>query len=295
MHHPGASRLVHFILLLIMGLSLLPMVHRRPLLAQDVPMATPDAEGIIYALVEPNDSLWAIANRAGISLQQLLELNGMTEVDIIHPGQLLIVGRGTPPPTATTEVPTPTVTPTRPPPTPTSTMIPPPRTAICLEAFDDLDRDGIHETGEPMKAAVAFTVFNEETVVGNYITDGISEPYCLEGLTPGDYKVTRSVRRDETLTTSGDWVLTLTAGSVLNLEFGSHAGVAATPTAPLRDQQVAVEPAVTAITPSLTVSSPAEGGELSTLVAIGFIAVLLLVVGGGLVVAGRARGKNSNK
>jgi len=287
------NRPIRFILLIIMGLSLLLMAPRPALFAQDALTATPDAEGVIYTLVEPNDSLWAIADRAGISLQQLLDLNGLTEAAIIHPGELLVVGHGTPPPTATIEMPSPTVTATRPPPTPTPTAIPPPRSAICLEAFDDLDRDGIFDTGEPLKAAGAFTIFNEESVIGNYITDGISEPYCFEGLAPGDYKVTRSVRRDETLTTSGDWVLTLTSGSVLSLEFGSHPGAAATPTAPIESQLVQAEAPIATFTPPPLSNGQADGAEMSTLVAIGFIAVLLLVIGIGLVVAARARGNKS--
>ncbi|MCB9431758.1 MAG: hypothetical protein H6668_07190 [Ardenticatenaceae bacterium] len=44
-------------------------------------------------------------------------------------------------------------------------------------------------------------------MVGNYVTDGVSEPYCLEGLTPGNYSVTRSVEANETLTTGGNWLV----------------------------------------------------------------------------------------
>jgi hypothetical protein len=69
---------------------------------------------------------------------------------------------------------------------------------------------------------VAFTVFNDQTVVSNYISDGVSEPFCLEDLEPGTYHVTRSIARDETLTTKGDWAMTLTYGSELNLAFGSY-------------------------------------------------------------------------
>ena len=45
--------------------------------AQETPTSTPDAEGNIYVIVQPNDSLWSIAARAGISLPELLELNGI--------------------------------------------------------------------------------------------------------------------------------------------------------------------------------------------------------------------------
>ena len=96
------------------------------------------------------------------------------------------------------------------------------RTAICLFAFEDVNQDSIFQSGEPLRAEVAFTIFNDQTVVSNYISDGISEPYCLEDLEPGTYHVTRSIARDEVLTTQGDWAMTLTLGSELDLAFGSY-------------------------------------------------------------------------
>ncbi|MBL1127500.1 MAG: LysM peptidoglycan-binding domain-containing protein [Chloroflexi bacterium] len=66
-------------------------------LAQVLPTATPDEAGVIYAIVQPDDTMWAIAGRAGISLAQLLEWNGLQESDFIVPGQKLIVGYGEPP------------------------------------------------------------------------------------------------------------------------------------------------------------------------------------------------------
>lgn len=197
-----------------------------PLWAQVEPTATPDAEGVIYSQVRPDDSLWAIAARSGLTLQELLELNGLSENDLIQPGQLLVIGYGTPAPTATTDLPAVTPTATRPPPTPTNTAEPAPQTGICLAAFTDTNGDGQRDAGEPLKAAVAFTIFNREAVIANYVTDGVSEPYCLEGLAAGDYQVTRSVGSGETLTGAGDRGVILVAGNVIYLEFGSRTGPA---------------------------------------------------------------------
>ena len=91
-----------------------------------------------------------------------------------------------------------------------------------MTAFDDLNRDGALDAGEPLLAGVAFTVFNDQIVVANYITDGVSEPHCLEALESGTYHVTRSISPDEVLTTQGDWAMTLSEGSELNLAFGSY-------------------------------------------------------------------------
>jgi len=184
---------------------------------------TPDESGAITIIVAPGESLWVIAARAGLTLAELLALNNLTEADVINPGDVLLVARVTPPAAPTSG--TPTVTP--PPPTlrPTETRA---ESGICLEAYDDLDRDGIHDEGEPLRAGVAFTIYNTEAVVANYITDGVSEPHCIAGLLPGEYRVTRSIGPGEVLTTGGDWTLSLTAGSQLRQAFGSVTGAAAT-------------------------------------------------------------------
>jgi LysM repeat protein len=177
-----------------------------PTLVPAGPTATPNSEGVIYVEVFPNDSLSSVAVRGGITLAQLLELNGLTQTSIIHPGDQLIVGYVTPPATDTPVPITPTVTATRPPPTPTSTAVPPPRTALCLIAFDDTNQNGAYEAGEGLKTAVAFTIFNENAVVGNLISDGLSDSQCLD-LEPGTYQVTRSARPEETLTSEGNGIV----------------------------------------------------------------------------------------
>ena len=93
-----------------------------------------------------------------------------------------------------------------------------------MTAFDDVNRNGKFDGGEPLLSGVAFTVFNDQIVVANYITDGVSEPYCLESLAAGTYHVTRSISSNEILTTQGDWAMTVTDGSELNLAFGSYRG-----------------------------------------------------------------------
>jgi LysM repeat protein len=191
-----------------------------PTLVPAGPTPTPDSEGIIYAEVFPNDSLSSVAARAGITLAQLLELNGLTQTSLIHPGDQLIVGFAPAPATATPEPVTPTSTPTRPPPTATNTAVPFPLAALCLIAFDDANQNSTYEAGEELKAAVAFTIFNENAVVGNLISDDLSESQCLD-LEPGTYQVTRSIRPGETLTTEGNGIVILGRGDVVQLAFGS--------------------------------------------------------------------------
>lgn len=210
-----------FYALIMIGVGALWLAQPvAPLHAQEAATATPDEAGVIYTVVQIDDTMWAIAVRAGISLQQLLELNNLSEMDFILPGQKLIVGYGAPSTTPTPDVP-PAPTPTLPPPTPLSPSATPPPTAVCLSAFQDVNGNGLPDAGEPLQAAVAFTVYTNEAVSINYITDGVSEPRCL-ALAPGNYQVTRSVAPAEVLTSSGNQAIVLSQGDVLYLTFGSR-------------------------------------------------------------------------
>jgi len=194
-----------------------PFETAAPLAPSDRVLPTPDETGAIVVIVEPGDSMWSIAARAGISLAELFAFNGLTEGSIINPGDALIVGYATPVfVSSETIIPTATL----PPPTPRPTETPAEAT-VCLSAFDDLNRNGIRDPIEPLRAGVAFTLYTTQAVAANYITDGRSEPKCLRGLKPGEYRITRSVAPGEILTTGGDWTLTLSAGGELHQAFGS--------------------------------------------------------------------------
>lgn len=207
-------------LLVILITAVYAMVIHAAATAQELPTATPDAAGVIYAQVQPGDTLWAIAARHQLTVQQLLDFNNLTESDFIQPGDVLIVGYGTPPATAT---PLPSPTATFPPPPPPATAVPPPPTGVCLLAFLDQNENGLYEAGEPLQANVAITIYNETAVVANYITDGQSEPYCLDTLAPGRYRVTRSFNQalGEYSTTDSTPGLVLAAGQMVQLALGA--------------------------------------------------------------------------
>ncbi len=216
-----------FLLLILLGVMALPVQTHAQI---PEPTATPDAEGVIYAEVQVDDSLWAIASRSRLSLDELLALNDMTESSIIKVGDLLIIGYITPPETPTSE---PTITPTLSPPTPTFTPLPLPETAVCLRAYVDANQNGIHDPGEKLRPSVAFTIFNENAVAANYVTTGVSEPHCIR-LEPGTYQITRSLGQAEYLTTDGDVAVVLRQGDVMDLAFGGYIGATATPSANTR-------------------------------------------------------------
>ena len=75
---------------------------------------TPNADGSIIHIVQPGDTTLGIALAYGLSLTELLKLNGLTEKSVIYPKQKIIVRVGyTPTPTQPTGTPTerPTITP----------------------------------------------------------------------------------------------------------------------------------------------------------------------------------------
>ncbi|MCP4420698.1 MAG: LysM peptidoglycan-binding domain-containing protein [Chloroflexi bacterium] len=257
-----------------------------PLKAQELPTATPDADGVIYAIVQPNDALWSIAARAGIPFAELLDLNNLAEDALIQPGDRLIVGIVAPPVTPTAVF-TPTPIATHPPPTPTLTLQPPPLTALCLVAFTDSNGNGQREPEEPLQANVAFTIFTEADVVTNYVTDGVTEPFCLTELAAGEYQITRSVGRDETLSNSGNRSVILAAGDQVLLGFGGFFGAAVAPTAVSTKQPPAIigdeaKTIITEATPAPEETSEERPFPIGALIIIG-----ILLMGAALIIGRR--------
>jgi len=202
------------------------------------PTPTPNAEGVIMVEILSGEGYWSIAARAGISLDQFFEYNGLSRSDVPQPGDMVIIGYGDPP-SESTEIesaeetaaeaeatePDPTATPA---PLPTQVVITIAEeeisgVSICMKAYDDTNQNSMHDSNELLRQNVAFTVSDGQNVVSNYVTDGFSEPFCIEGLEAGGYHVSRSVLGDEQITTAdnGNWSIALTNGSSLSLESGS--------------------------------------------------------------------------
>ena len=162
---------------------------------------------------------------------------------------------------------------------PSHTPITTPQTTgtLCLAAFEDSNKNGQQDAGEAMRAAVAFTVSDAEKVVTNYVTDGVSEPYCVKGLPAGNYRITRSVAANESLTTTGDWAVAVAAGSEAIFMFGSYTNDAA----PAGEEIAAVDTG-TAATPaadsSTTETAATESDSGSSLGRILVIAVVIVAV-----------------
>jgi hypothetical protein len=143
------------------------------------PQPTPRPDGCRVHIVQPGDTLFGIALQYGIPMEDLERLNAGS----LGPNKMIFVGQEL-------VLSCPTATPT-PLPTPTPEATPTPESGqICVLAFHDRNGDGIRqpETEEFLPNAV-FLLSDTTGLVGQYTTDGISEPYCFPGLKPGAYQV----------------------------------------------------------------------------------------------------------
>lgn len=253
------------------------------------PQPTPNADGVIQVIVQSGDSLWGIAARNGLTIDEIYELNGLNESTIVRVGDVITVGFAEPPeeeapddaavedgeggPADTPVDAEPTATPL--PPTPTLTPAPNGGN-ICLKAFDDVNQNGLHDADESLKAGVAFTVSDASSVVFNYVSDGFSEPYCVQQLNAGNYRITRSVGAGESLTTTGDWAVSLAAGGEMAFEFGSFVDESAVAVA---EAGVAVESDAPEVPAGESAIESGESGGLGSIlvIVVVIIAVLLLL------------------
>jgi LysM repeat protein len=298
------------VILLVLGLLVAPAA----VYAVD-PTPTPNAEGLIVVAVQPGDTMWSIAARAGLTLDQLLELNPpLTRDSFINAGDQLIIGRGELPAAEPTAVASPETAETEAEdgdstdapalqattvPTPEATAAPVLGATVCLRAFEDVNRDGLMNGSEGLRPAVAFTIADGEQVISNYVTDGVSEPYCIEGLPAGTYRISRSLGPNEQPSNAPDWALALTDGAEFSLDFGSYMEEAASIIVPTEAEVVnasttntSVEEASTAAqtTAETAASETAAAAEqvaadpglssanLVTWVIVGIAAVLLVGV-----------------
>ncbi len=148
--------------------------------------STPLPDGTLVHIVQHGETLFSIARRYGVTVEQLRQLNGIGSDNLIHTGQRLVISTA---PNSST--PTPTAQPT-PPPSPTATAAPTPRPAVlCLVAYVDRNGDGSYQPQEDaLLPGLTVRLDGPHGPVGTYITDGMSEPYCFQGLEAGDYLLT---------------------------------------------------------------------------------------------------------
>ncbi len=80
--------------------------------AEPVIPSTPNPDGSVVHIVGHGQTLLQIALAYGVPLEQILQLNGLTENSLIYPGQRLLIRPGNAPTATATPTPTETPTPT---------------------------------------------------------------------------------------------------------------------------------------------------------------------------------------
>ncbi|MBP7693378.1 MAG: LysM peptidoglycan-binding domain-containing protein [Anaerolineales bacterium] len=197
---------------------------------------TPGPDGNIVYVVQPGDSAWGIAANAGLTLQQLTDLNGGINLNFISVGQRLVIGQGQPstPPTATaapeptqdpnapTAVPEPTAT-TAGEPTAAPTAAPP-GGKLCARIYEDQNGNALREEGETSVAGGNLTVIDAASgaPVQAYTTQAGEEEHCFEGITPGVYTLAAAPPAGYNATTSANARLEVQADASVNIEFGAQ-------------------------------------------------------------------------
>ncbi len=200
--------------MLWLGQALLIVFSDTQLLAQGA-TPTPNENGLIRIQAAEGDTLWVIAVRAGVSLDELLDMNSLAPESLISPGQWITVGRVTPPPSST-PLPSPTSSqPLAPTPTP-----PAPAGEVCIAVFEDLNQNGAFEGGESFQSEVAIRINENGTVVQQYITNEESGTSCFT-LPAGKYTVQRIVTHRDEITTPPRWTIEIAGGERFDIPFGA--------------------------------------------------------------------------
>ncbi len=146
--------------------------------------STPLPNGTLIHIVQHGETLYSIARRYGVTLAQLRQLNGIGSDNLIHTGQRLVISVAATTPTPTAQ---PNVTPL-PTATATPTALP---AALCIAAYVDRNGDGSYQPSEDaLLPGMTVQLEGPRGFVGTYITDGMGEPYCFQGLEAGDYLLT---------------------------------------------------------------------------------------------------------
>ena len=269
-----------------------------------VPTATISPDAKTYTVIA-GDSLSAIAQRYGLTLDQLLALNpSLTRDSVIDIGQVINVAGtlptpGAAPPASTaTPQPSPTLAPTLTPtvaaPVTTTTPVTPTAptstpaavamsSGLCLQAFDDLNNNLVRDSNEALVAGVAFKVTSVDGKTSvDYTTDGKQEPHCFTTLPDGRYAVNTQLPASRLATTDSAWQMSLLAGTNVNIMLGTRLDAPPT-TVPT------LEPA-SQPTPAAATTTPARSNNSAPLALLGG-GVLILFAGGALFLGLRSRKK----
>jgi LysM repeat protein len=196
------------------------------------PTALPRPDGSIVHVVQAGDTVFGLALQYDVSMDSILQLNGLTKESYLQIGQELVIAGATVSPA------TPTIAPTAAPPSAaapesTSTPVaianlnpdaaPANRGLLCVRAFEDTNNDGLYDERNALMQGAIFNVINAQGQnVVSYVSDGVSEPHCFTRLQPGNYTVSIDPASDTVATSDRKWSVTLASGSTIDVNFGAR-------------------------------------------------------------------------
>jgi len=173
---------------------------------------TPNAEGDIVYVVQEGDSPWRIAAIAGITVEQLMALNGIESGDFISPGMELLLGSVAP-----TGTPAPIPSPTLAPEQMTGTG------EICVLLFLDQNGNARLDEDELALAEGQVSVADRQgNLAGDHTTGTEPEGFCFTELDAGDYNVSGAVPPNYNPTTSMNVPVRLEPGDIKFVQFGGQ-------------------------------------------------------------------------
>jgi hypothetical protein len=188
---------------------------------------TPNDDGQIIYTVEEGDNCTRIYILTGVSIDQLIALNGLDDDCSITPSQQLILGTVAPA-TATPEGPTPT--PTQAPPTPTPFEG---NGMVCVVLYDDQNGNMMRDETELYLEGGVISINNRlgtfsettDTVGGSPdLYEEIKDLACFMEVPEGEYNVSMGIPDGYNPTTSLNYSLVVSAGDTIVIDFGAQTG-----------------------------------------------------------------------
>jgi len=190
-----------------------------PQVSYATPTAGPDGR-ILYE-VQPGDNCTSISLRMGISIEDIVLLNGMRGGECAPiAGTMLIVGTAAP-----------TITPSGPTPTPTDVIQGTPFAGtgeVCIRLYNDVDGNAMAEDGEESIPGGAVSLTDRTGKVSKTGSTGPA-PTCFTELPEGDYSISLAVPEGYNPTTRTTYELRVRAGDQSLLEFGAQLSSSAEP------------------------------------------------------------------
>jgi hypothetical protein len=146
-----------------------PAPPTSPPTATPLNTPTPRPDGSIVHVVESGETLSTISEMYGIEVDTIRGLNARSLGDdgsAIEAGEEIVIS--------------PSV----------ATATPEPILAVCVVAYHDRDGDqDWDEAAEEILPGALFSLAGGPGPVAEYVSDGLSEPYCFQDLVPGSYDV----------------------------------------------------------------------------------------------------------